>query len=40
MERSDFVRRMLGTGQDGGKCYGKGIGEVDSSTLGTTTLLK
>ena len=31
---------MLGTGQDGGKCCGKTIGEVDPSTLGKTTSLK
>ena len=31
---------MLGTGQDGGKCCGKAIGEVDPSTLGKTTSLK
>ena len=29
-----------GTGQDGGECHGKAIGEVDPSTLGKTTLLK
>ena len=28
-ERRDFVGKMLGTGQDGGKCCGKAIGEVD-----------
>ena len=27
--RKDFVGKMLGTGQGGGKCYGKAIGEVD-----------
>ena len=31
---------MLGTGQSGGKCYGKAKGEVDPSKLGKTTLLK
>ena len=31
---------MLGTGQGGGKCYEKAIGEVNPSTLGKTTLLK
>ena len=31
---------MLGTGQGGGKCCGKAIGEVDPSTLGKTTSLK
>ena len=31
---------MLGTSQGGGECCGKAIGEVDSSTLGKTTLLK
>ena len=39
-ERRDFVGRMLGTGQSGGKCYGKAKGEVDPSTLGKTTSLK
>ena len=39
--RKDFVGRMLGvTGQGGGKCYGKAIGEVDPSTLEKTTSLK
>ena len=28
------------TGQDGGECCGKAIGEVDPSTLGKTTSLK
>ena len=32
-ERRDFVGRMLGTGQGGGKCCGKAIGEVNPSTL-------
>ena len=36
----DFVGKMLGTGQGGGKCCGKAIGEVNPSTLGKTTLLK
>ena len=36
----DFVGKMLGTGQDGGKCCGKAIGEVNPSTLGKTTSLK
>ena len=36
----DFVGKMLGTGQDGGECCGKAIGEVDPSTLGKTTSLK
>ena len=31
---------MLGTGQDGGECCGKAIGEVNPSTLGKTTSLK
>ena len=31
---------MLGTGQGGGKCCGKAIGEVNPSTLGKTTSLK
>ena len=31
---------MLGTGQGGGKRYGKVIGEVNPSTLGKTTSLK
>ena len=39
-ERGDFVRKMLETGQGGGKCCGKAIGEVDPSTLGKTILLK
>ena len=40
-KRRDFVGKMLGTGQGGGKCCGKAIGEVDSSsTLGKTTSLK
>ena len=36
----DFVGRMLGTGQGGGECCGKAIGEVNRSTLGKTTSLK
>ena len=36
----DFVRKMLGTGQDGGECCGKAIGEVNPSTLEKTTSLK
>ena len=40
MERRDFVGSMLGTGQDGGECCGKAIGEVDPSRLGKTTSLK
>ena len=32
--------KILGTGEGGGKCYGKAIGEVDPSILGKTTLLK
>ena len=39
-ERRDFVGKMLGTGQDGGECCGKVIGEVNPSTLGKTTSLK
>ena len=31
---------MLGTGQDGGECCGKAIGEVDPSTLGKNNLVK
>ena len=31
---------MLGTGQDGGECCGKAIGEVNPSTLGKTISLK
>ena len=31
---------MLGTGQDGGECCGKAIGEVNPSTLRKTTPLK
>ena len=31
---------MLGTGQGGGECCGKAIGEVDPSILGKTTSLK
>ena len=40
MRERDFVGRKVGTGQGGGKCYGKAIGEVDPSTLGKTTSLK
>ena len=29
MRKKDFVGKMLGTGQDGGKCCGKAIGEVN-----------
>ena len=29
--RRDFVGKILGTGQGGGKCYGKATGEVDPS---------
>ena len=36
----DFIGKMLGTGEGGGKCCGKAIGEVDPSTLGKTTSLK
>ena len=39
-ERRDFVGRMLGTGQGGGECCGKAIGEVNPSTLVKTTSLK
>ena len=39
-KRRDFVGRMLGTGEGGGECCGKAIGEVDPSTLGKTTSLK
>ena len=39
-ERRDFIGRIFGTGQGGEKCYGKAIGEVDSSLLGKITLLK
>ena len=38
--REDFVRRMLGTGEGGGKCCGKAIGKVNPSVLGKTTSLK
>ena len=38
-EKEDFVGKMLGTGQDGGECCGKAIGEVNPSTLGKTTSL-
>ena len=31
---------MLGTGEGGGECCGKAIGEVNPSTLGKTTSLK
>ena len=31
---------MLGTSQDGGKCCGKAIDEINPSTLGKTTSLK
>ena len=40
MRRRDFARKMLWTGQDGGECCGKAIGEVDPSTLGKTTSIK
>ena len=40
MREKDFVGKMLGTGQDGGECCGKAIGEVDPSTPGKTTSLK
>ena len=30
---------MLGTGQDGGECCGKAIGEVNPSTLGKNYLI-
>ena len=40
MRKKGLCRKMLGTGQDGGECYGKAIGKVDLSTLGKTTLLK
>ena len=36
----NFVGKMLGKDQGGGKCCGKAIGEVDPSTLGKTTLMK
>ena len=39
-KEGDFVGKMLGTGQDGGECCGKAIGEVNPSTLGKTTSLK
>ena len=39
-ERRDFVGKMLGTGEGGGECCGKAIGEVNPSTLGKTTSLK
>ena len=35
--RRDFLGKMLGTGQDGGECCGKAIGEVNPSTQGKTT---
>ena len=31
---------MLGTGEDGGECCGKAIGEVNPSTLGKNNLVK
>ena len=39
VERRDFVGRMPRTGQGGGKCCGKAIGDVNPSTLGKTTSL-
>ena len=40
-ERRDFVGKdAWGTGQDGGECCGKAIGEVNPSILGKTTSLK
>ena len=38
--RRDFVGKMLGTGEGGGECCGKAIGEVNPNTLGKTTSLK
>ena len=35
-----FVRKMLVTGEGGGECCGKAIGQVNPSTLGKTTSLK
>ena len=35
-----LIVKMLGTGQDGGECCGKAIGEVNPSTLRKTTSLK
>ena len=40
MRKKGLCGKMLGTGQDGGECCGKAIGEVDPSTLGKTTSLK
>ena len=40
VERRDSVGKMLGTGQDGGECCGKAIGNVNPSTLGKTTSIK
>ena len=40
MREKDFVGKMLGTGQGGGECGEKAIGEVNLSTLGKTTSLK
>ena len=39
-EKRDFVGKILGTGEGGGECCGKAIGEVNPSTLGKTTSLK
>ena len=39
-EPRDFVGKMLGTGQGGGKCCGKAIGKVDPSILGNNNLVK
>ena len=39
VERRDFAG-MLGTGQGGGECCGKAIGEVNPRKLGKTTSLK
>ena len=39
VERRDFVGKMFGTGQRGGECCGKVIGEVNPSTLGKTNLV-
>ena len=40
IREKDFVGKVLGTGQGGGECCGKAIGEVDPITLEKTISLK
>ena len=40
IRKKGLCRKMLGTGQGGGECCGKTIGEVNPSILGKTTSLK